>query len=320
MSKVDWLIGSSHQIAYVLPCSLAVWGSEKMRHGKQRENRGRYAHNTDSPSFALRAVDIYNQLRSYMGTPPKRSKRGTQQRHRYSPRNAGPNYLISADQELRQPIHTLEVLERALDMQALDRRSREITRQMNRTIRKLGANLDAMVAISRLDGNQVAYKPAPLRLYSLVQRIRRQVEPLIKKRQLTYHQQCPIDLWVYTDEYLLQQVLHALLSNAIAFTEKGGIKIAANAHKTGVDIAIADTGCGMSIKEQSRVFEPFYRVGASSKSHSNRLGLGLAIVQRLNSLMGVELTLVSRPGAGSCFNLRLQTANASSSRNRLGKL
>ena len=111
------------------------------------------------------------------------------------------------------------------------------------------------------------------------------------------------------DERKIKQVLFNLLSNAVKFTPQGGrITLSARATGEAVEIAVSDTGVGISAEDQGRIFDEFYQVGPAKTQEGT--GLGLALTKRLVELHHGELRVESAPGAGSTFTvvlpLRLQ--------------
>jgi signal transduction histidine kinase/CheY-like chemotaxis protein len=112
-----------------------------------------------------------------------------------------------------------------------------------------------------------------------------------------------------TDPKRLMQVILNLLSNACKFTDHGRVEISiGEVHADGrnwVDVAVMDTGIGMSPAQTERLFEEFFQVDATMQRKFGGTGLGLAISRRLCRAMGGDLTVVSELGKGSTFTARL---------------
>jgi signal transduction histidine kinase len=118
---------------------------------------------------------------------------------------------------------------------------------------------------------------------------------------------------VLQDMGKLQQILYNLLSNAIKFTPEGGrVELQALPSKPGLfDVVVADTGIGIPLDDQARIFEKF-RQGRAVPGSEQALtreyegtGLGLSIVKELSKLLGGEVLLESEFGKGSTFIARL---------------
>ena len=116
---------------------------------------------------------------------------------------------------------------------------------------------------------------------------------------------------IQTDPRRLSQIVSNLLANAIQFTSDGGqVTVAAKPFGRSVEIAVTDTGVGIPLADQERIFDPFAQVDSGlSRSHSGT-GLGLSLSRRLASLLGGELTVSSVVGSGSTFRLVLPLARS----------
>jgi signal transduction histidine kinase len=116
------------------------------------------------------------------------------------------------------------------------------------------------------------------------------------------------------DPMRLRQILLNLLSNACKFTKDGEVSLkarkAANGSCDFVELAVADTGIGMTGEQLGRLFAEFSQAESSTAQRFGGTGLGLAIARKLARMMGGDITVASEPGKGSVFTLRLPTAVA----------
>jgi adenylate cyclase len=106
----------------------------------------------------------------------------------------------------------------------------------------------------------------------------------------------------------LRQILLNLLSNACKFTKQGAVTLAARTvvDKSGwVELAVRDTGIGMTVEQQARLFQEFTQADSLTARHFGGTGLGLAISRKLARMMGGDVTVTSELGKGSTFILRL---------------
>jgi CheY-like chemotaxis protein len=112
-------------------------------------------------------------------------------------------------------------------------------------------------------------------------------------------------LWVRTDVDLLKRVMRNLVGNALKFTDEGWVGISAQSCGPTADgyvaLRVVDSGPGIPLDEQDRVFEEFYQLGNLERDRSRGLGLGLAIVRRIANLIDAQVALTSTPGQGCSF-------------------
>jgi signal transduction histidine kinase len=151
---------------------------------------------------------------------------------------------------------------------------------------------------------------ADLSMSALVESMSDFVQPQLRERGLSYScERCEPDLVVRADREKVQQILLNLLSNALKFTPPGGeIHLTcAREHERAV-IRVRDTGRGIAPEKLEWIFEPFVQVDRRYKREQEGIGLGLAISRELARAMRGELSVTSREGHGSVFELRLPLA------------
>ena len=109
---------------------------------------------------------------------------------------------------------------------------------------------------------------------------------------------------------LLETLLRNLISNALRYTHSGGIQVLCTNHNSDISIAIVDSGVGIPADQQQDIFREFYQLENPERDRSKGLGLGLAIVDRLATLLRHRITLDSAPGQGSRFSVTLPSGDA----------
>ncbi len=172
---------------------------------------------------------------------------------------------------------------------------------------------DALAELGRLDSPDFQAHPEPMALGELVddvvQRFATQAAAANLTLSLDYPDGLPL---LRLDAALLERALANLLDNALRVTPSGGKVIVQIAqHGQTLHIEVSDTGPGVALEEQARVFDRFYQ-GARHRDQRGSSGLGLAIVRRVAELHGGEAGLQSQPGKGSTFFIKLPLESKSS--------
>ncbi len=103
----------------------------------------------------------------------------------------------------------------------------------------------------------------------------------------------------------LRQILLNLLSNACKFTKEGTVTLRARRVDDWIDLAVSDTGMGMTQEQLGKLFAEFSQAEATTAQKFGGTGLGLAITRKLARMMGGDVTVTSEPGKGSVFTVRL---------------
>lgn len=219
---------------------------------------------------------------------------------------AKTQFLAAASHDLRQPIHGMNVLVAALSLHELTPRAREIVVLLESVNQVLSRQLDGLLDISKLDAGIVRPDPAPQRLDRLLTTLHGTLAPVARERGIELRLHIEDSATAQTDGPLLVRVLSNLCDNAIKFTRRGGrITLGLRREGSQAVLSVADTGIGIARNEQARVFAEFYQVGNVERDRTRGLGLGLAIVRRLCTLLDVQLTLSSELGTGTTVRLCL---------------
>jgi len=220
---------------------------------------------------------------------------------------ARSRFLAAASHDLRQPLHTLSLYSAALKLHASDGATGEIATHINKALASLSALVDSLLDISKLDAGAVQPEPQSVSLKTLVERIEADYRPLANGKGLEFHI-AAADVLVETDPVLLERLVRNLVDNAFKYTATGNVTLAAEPDEEVVRISVRDTGPGIPLPERERIFEEFYQIGNPERDRVQGLGLGLAIVQRISQLLGLQLELESEPGRGSIFTVTVPLA------------
>jgi signal transduction histidine kinase/CheY-like chemotaxis protein len=218
---------------------------------------------------------------------------------------AKTRFLASASHDLRQPIHALSLFGGALAKRPLDEHSRDIAEHMDLALQSLASRLDSLLDISKLDAGIIQVNEAPFNLRLLAERLQDEFMPAARNKSLKVWLHCPDDVFVASDEVLMERIVRNLLSNAIKYTDRGRIDFSVTVASGLVRLQVMDSGQGIPLDEQEHIFEEFYQLNNPERDHAKGLGLGLAIVRRLSDLLKITLELESSPERGSTFTLTM---------------
>lgn len=217
-------------------------------------------------------------------------------------------FLAAASHDLRQPVHALGLFVAQL-RDTRDSNDREhLIDKVAASITAVSDLIEALLDISKLDAGIVATQPGAFALQPLFDRVEQTFSPAARDKGLRLRIR-PTQLCVHTDPVLLERILLNLCANAIRYTGQGGAIVTARPRKKHVRIEVWDTGIGIAPEQTRRIFEEFYQVGQAPDNGSRGLGLGLAIVDRLARLLGLQVSVRSVQGHGSVFAIDVQRAD-----------
>jgi two-component system, sensor histidine kinase len=217
-------------------------------------------------------------------------------------------FFAAANHDLRQPLHSLGLFATALRNNSAGRSSQALVDQMLKCTESLEQLFDNLLDISKLDAGQVEVKREIVPTDAVFDRIRSTfaVPAQDKGLRLTVRRS---KMMLATDATLLFRVLSNLVSNALRYTENGGILVACRRRGNVAKVEVWDTGIGIPAEQHERIFEEFYQLNNPSRDRSRGLGLGLATVRRIVQLLGHPLWLRSTVGRGSRFTIEVPIAD-----------
>lgn len=218
---------------------------------------------------------------------------------------AKSRFLAMASHDLRQPLHALSLFVLTLqESSALPCTERQLVVNIRRSVDTLEELFDALLDISRLDAGAVHARVQTFALEDLFERLRFEFGAVAQQKGLRFRAAKSAAL-VRSDPELLAQVLRNLLSNAMRYTDRGGVLLGSRRRGEHVRIEVWDTGCGIPVDKQALVFQEFTQLANPERDRRKGLGLGLAIVERLARLLGHTIELSSVAGRGSVFAVTL---------------
>jgi len=225
--------------------------------------------------------------------------------------------LAAASHDLRQPLHALGLYVAALAARARDAEWRPLVAHVESAANALEIQFAQLIDLSRLDAGALTPERGEVALGELFARIRNEFAPQAAARGLSLTI-VPTRIVVDSDPALLERIVGNLVGNGIRYTSRGGVLLGARRCGARVAIDVVDTGIGIAPAHRERIFEEFYRVrndaGPAQPRHG--MGLGLAIVRRFADLLGHEVAVESREGAGSRFRVLVPRATRAGPRVR----
>lgn len=234
------------------------------------------------------------------------------QRDAETANRAKTQFFAAASHDLRQPLHALGLFAEALRNRSKDEEVAQLVNSINSSVDALEGLFSELLDITKIDTGGVDIEPEHFAMRDLFTRIGLHFEPTAfeKGLLLSFHGE---QHFAYADPLVVERILRNLVSNAIRYTEDGGVLVSCRRRGEQLLLQVWDTGIGIAEKEQGRIFEEFYQTQSNrplEPHHRKGLGLGLAIVKRLADLMGTDLTLRSRVGRGTVFSCLLPIGRA----------
>jgi signal transduction histidine kinase/CheY-like chemotaxis protein len=220
---------------------------------------------------------------------------------------AKTRFLAAASHDLRQPLVSIGLMVEMAREQAGSSAQRKLLERANESVAAMESLLTGLLDLSRLDAGTVQVRRQAVRLTELWSAIEAHEAPFAAAKGLRLRLR-PTAMTVDSDPVLLERVLRNLVSNAVRYTERGSVLVAARRRGEQVVIEVRDSGIGIAASDHERIFDEFVQLQPRTDRSSGGLGLGLAIVARTSELLAHDLSLVSAPGCGSTFRLRLDVA------------
>ena len=221
--------------------------------------------------------------------------------------------FAAANHDLRQPMHALSIFVDTLGPATAP--ARETIRAMRDNVDALRTSVDALLDIAQFDGDGLKVAIEPVRLASLFRALRSRFEPVAAAKGLSLRIAAPQGATVHADARVLSRLLGNLIDNAIKYTPRGTVLVAARRTGSrgatpGWRLEVRDSGIGIDVQHRSQVFEPFFQVDNPGRDRRQGLGLGLSLVASMARMLDSRMHLRSLPGRGSTFSLTLAAAPA----------
>jgi signal transduction histidine kinase len=221
-------------------------------------------------------------------------------------------FVASMSHELRTPLNAIIGLTEMMVKNAArfgTEKALEPLQRVNRAGTHLLGLINQVLDLSKIEAGKLELNPQTLQLTQVINEVIDTAGQLAEQNKNRLVVDAQENLGALTvDPMRLQQILLNLLSNACKFTKEGEVRLRARRVTNGgrwVELAIADTGIGMTAEQQAKLFEEFAQADSSTARQYGGTGLGLAITRKLVRMMGGDVTVTSEPGKGSVFTVRL---------------
>jgi len=221
-------------------------------------------------------------------------------------------FVSSMSHELRTPLNAIIGLTEMMVKNAArfgTEKAQEPLQRVNRAGTHLLGLINQVLDLSKIEAGKLELNPQTVQLAPLIDEVAGTARQLAEQNKNRLVVDAQENLGALTvDPMRLRQILLNLLSNACKFTKEGEVRLRARRVANGrdwIELAVADTGIGMTPEQQAKLFEEFSQADATTAQRFGGTGLGLAITRKLARMMGGDVTVASEPGKGSVFTVRL---------------
>jgi signal transduction histidine kinase len=220
---------------------------------------------------------------------------------------AKSRFVAAASHDLRQPLHALNLFVTQLRRETDQVEQARLVERIDASVAAMNELFNALLDISKLDAGVVTPSVSEFPVDDLLKRIEMTFAATAREKGLRLRV-VSSGAFVRSDFILLERILLNLVSNAIRYTNCGGVMVGCRRRGDALRIEVWDSGIGIPEDQRGSIFREFYQLPATERDRSGGLGLGLAIVDRLCRLLDHPIELISRLGRGSRFAVVVATA------------
>jgi signal transduction histidine kinase len=219
-------------------------------------------------------------------------------------------FLAYMSHEFRTPINSIRSITRLL----LDRVDGPLTEEQEKQVSFVQQNatefaemVDDLLDLAKVEAGRVEISPAWFEMVDLFSALRGMFKPVLTNPAVSLVFEEPHDVpKLYTDDRKLSQILRKFISNALKFTPRGEVRVAARLERDGrVTFSVTDTGIGIAAEFHESIFQDFSQVQSPLQKRLRGTGLGLSLSKRLAELLGGSVRLDSATGRGSVFSVTI---------------
>jgi two-component system, NtrC family, sensor kinase len=253
----------------------------------------------DQAAIAIENVRLFDEIQDKSRQLAEASERKSQ-------------FLASMSHELRTPLNAIIGLTEMIVSNVAKFGAEKVLeplRRVNAAGTHLLSLINEILDLSKIEAGKLELNPEPVNLERLIDEVIGTAGQLAEKNKNRLVVEAQEDLGALTaDPMRLKQILLNLLSNACKFTKEGEVALRVRKVADGrdwVEIAVADTGIGLTAEQQAKLFQEFTQADSLTARRYGGTGLGLALSRKLARMMGGDVTVASEPGKGSVFTVRL---------------
>jgi len=220
--------------------------------------------------------------------------------------------VASMSHELRTPLNAIIGLTEMMFTNAArfgTEKAQEPLRRVHNAGNHLLGLINQVLDLSKIEAGKLELSPESVNLAPLIDEVIGTARQLAEQNENRLLAEAPDNLGTLTvDPMRLRQILLNLLSNACKFTKQGEVALRARRGVDGrdwIELAVADSGIGMTAEQQAKLFQEFTQADSSTAQRFGGTGLGLSITRKLAQMMGGDVTMTSEAGKGSVFTVRL---------------
>jgi signal transduction histidine kinase/DNA-binding NarL/FixJ family response regulator len=222
-------------------------------------------------------------------------------------------FLANMSHEIRTPMNAIIGFADLLGGLVRDERARGYVRAIQGSGRSLLDLINDILDISRIEAGKLSLKAEPISLREILDSVCLVIKGQVEEKGLALETRVTrrVPATLELDSLRVRQILLNLVTNAVKYTHKGGIRVSVDAPPSATAgacdllIEVSDTGVGIAHEDQERIFSAFEQASERSRSGAQGSGLGLSITRKLVELMNGSIKVDSSPGQGSIFSIRL---------------
>jgi len=223
---------------------------------------------------------------------------------------AKSEFLASVSHELRTPLNAIigfsDFINSIAEQEHLSSRVREYLRDIHSSGHHLLSLVDDILHASDLENSTQKITAEHIELRAIMADVCNMLEPMASAKNLPLEAEFGASLEVCSDPRLIKQILINFVTNAIKFTDRGGVMLFAEERADSIAVSVQDSGAGIAAADQSRIFGKFSRLTEHAyTADAEGMGLGLNIAERLAKSLGGRIKVDSTEGHGSTFTLVL---------------